>query len=71
MSSEPTHRLFEVLPAEVTDGGRLPLLYATLAGTPTDDAPWVPTVVCDHHRTVGYSCQPYHKPISRCLGADR
>jgi hypothetical protein len=25
------------------------------------------TVVSAHHRSRGYHCYPYHKPISRCL----
>jgi hypothetical protein len=72
MPAEPTRRFVEILPAEVTEGGRLPLSYATMTGLSPDAAgPYVPTAVCDHHRTVGYCCVPFHKPISRCFGADR
>jgi hypothetical protein len=71
MPSEPTRPFFELLPAEVTDGGRLPLSYAVLTSTPADAYPFVPAAACDHHRTVAYACVPYHKPISRCFGADR
>ena len=70
MSAEPTRRFLDVLPPDVADGRRLPLLYAVLTGTTQGD-PYVPTATCDHHRTVGYFCLPFHKPISRCFGADR
>jgi hypothetical protein len=72
MSGEPTHRFLETLPADVRDGGRLPLSYAAMTRMSRDAAgPYVPTAVCDHHRSVGYCCVPFHKPISRCFGAER
>ena len=71
MSSEPTGRFVEALPPDVTGGGRLPLSWAVLTSAAADAATDQPTVACDHHRTVGYVCLPYHKPISRCLGAGR
>jgi hypothetical protein len=72
MSTEPTHRFLEILPADVKDGGRLPLLYGALTSiTPGEAGPYVPTAACDHHRAAGYCCVPFHKPISRCFGADR
>ena len=61
----------EVLPPEVRDGGRLPLSYAVLRSLPAGAAPHLPMAACDHHRTVGYLCLPYHKPISRCFGVER
>jgi hypothetical protein len=72
MSGEPTHRFVEALPAAVQDPGRLPLSYAVLTSLPPGAvAPYVASGVCDHHRTVGYYCVPFHKPISRCFGAGR
>ena len=70
MSSEPTGRFVEALPPEVTGGGRLPLSWAVLTGVAHAGSD-PPTVACDHHRTVGYFCLPFHKPISRCFGVDR
>jgi hypothetical protein len=72
MPGEPTRRFVEALPADVTEAGRLPLSYAVLTSVPPGAAaPYVPSGVCDHHRTVGYYCAPFHKPISRCFGGDR
>ena len=70
MSGEPPPFL-DTLPAEVTDGGGLPLLYAVLQHVPPGDVPYLPLAACDHHRADGYVCLPYHKPISRCFRAHR
>ncbi len=71
MSGEPERPFLDVLPAAAREGGRLPLSYAVLRSLPAGAAPYMPMAPCDHHRTAGYHCLPYHKPISRCLGADR
>jgi hypothetical protein len=67
----PMRLFMDILPAEAREGGRLPLTYALLASLPPGSAPYMPAAPCDHHRTAGYFCLPYHKPISRCLGAGR
>jgi hypothetical protein len=62
----------EPLFASLSDEGRelVPVhLRLNPAPTPGDyyDAR---TVVSTHHRSRGYHCYPYHKPISRCLASD-
>lgn len=62
----PPARLLEALPREMVEGLSLPLPYVLATAQPpraalrlADSAP---------ARAKGYTCAPFYKPISRCVG---
>ena len=64
-----TPRFLELLPPEMGDTARLPLPYRLIAQASTDEAP-VPQRVAESEadRALVYTCLPFYKPLSRCVG---
>lgn len=70
MPDESPREFLEVLPLAVRQAMHLPLTYHLLSRT-DEPAPHMPAAPSEHHRARRYVCIPYHKPISRCFGAER
>ena len=62
-------RFLDLLPPEMGDTAKLPLAYRLIAQAGTDEAP-VPQRVAESEadRALVYTCLPFYKPISRCVG---
>lgn len=66
---ESDERFLEQLPADMLERVALPLPYQTVSPTRTSEGK-VPQRVAEStfDRATVYTCIPFYKPISRCVG---
>ena len=66
----PARPFLEVLPREMVEGVSFPLTYH-LASTTGRPGTTVRVADSTPARAKGYTCVPFYKPISRCVGGGR
>ena len=69
MDSAGRPGLLELLPPEMLEGASLPLAYRLLVPPATGESP-LPQRVAESQadRALVYTCLPFYKPLSRCVG---
>lgn len=65
--ADEIRNLIDDLPKELREGGNLPLVYHLASGEAPTAAPTYRVAKSAAYRAQAIHCEPYYKPISRCL----